>query len=106
MTEIEVVRELLRKIKWDDGLTKEELIPRLDEESIAFSDTLALAIPDDRRYRGPDDLIAALPTSMWRHEIARMTGGLPPESLLPRGRTAGQPPHERTREWREDRPQD
>ncbi|MDA8217019.1 MAG: hypothetical protein M0Z94_05310 [Dehalococcoidales bacterium] len=106
MTATEEMRDLLATIDWGYGLNRRELVGRLHQAGVVLSDKTVQALPVDRLYHNPAEVLGAVPESVWKQEVMWRRGGLSEQAESPRGHTENPSARERTRERDLDLPED
>lgn len=61
------VRRLLKRLDWDDGLTRDDIMRQLRNLGDVEVDlqSLYLGLTGGRKYFGPEETIDSIPSSVW-----------------------------------------
>ncbi|HLG50360.1 MAG TPA: hypothetical protein VKY56_01855 [Chloroflexota bacterium] len=84
MLDRERVRELLGRLDWSRGMTRDDLLRALLDANIGLPNELISALPPTERFASPDDLLGRVPDTVWtihREREERARGWIrPPEA--------------------------
>lgn len=63
----EQIRQLLEQLDWGDGLTRQEVMRRLQpiDDSDVDLESLYLALEDGRKYFGVEEAVDSIPETYW-----------------------------------------